>query len=282
MRPIAPILLLYPLLCLCSAVSCPAAGLEVVRPSIAQIDGGVAVPRGYEHVAGETLFFSCRIAGYAQTAEEKVHVTYSVQPFDPKGVPLTEIYKNEMVTDVAPQDKEWMPKISTEIQIPPLVGPGTYTILVKIEDLVSNTKAELNVPFGVRSKSVEPSDTLTVRNFQFLRDEDDSQPMQKAVYKGGDAVWTKFDVIGFKYGDKNRIDVSYVPSVISPSGKVLWRQDKPEVEQSESFYPKRYMAASMGINLLKNTTPGDYTIAVTITDAVGKQTYETKQTFTVE
>ena len=283
MRPIAPVLpLLYPLLCLCSAVPCPAAGLEVVRPSIAQIDGGVAVPRGYEHVAGETLFFSCRIAGYAQTAEEKVHVTYSVQPFDPKGVPLTEIYKNEMVTDVAPQDKEWMPKIATEIQIPPLVGAGTYTILVQIEDLVSNTKAELSMPFGVRSKTVEPSDTLIVRNFQFFRGEDDPQPMQKAVYKGGDAVWTKFDVIGFKYGEKNRIDVSYVPSVISPSGKVLWRQDKPEVEQSESFYPKRYMAASMGINLLPKTTPGQYVIAVTITDAIGKQTYETKQTFTVE
>jgi hypothetical protein len=38
----------------------------------------------------------------------------------------------------------------------------------------------------------------------------------------------------------------------------------------------------MGINLLPNTTPGQYTIAVTINDAVGKQTYETKQTFTVE
>ena len=283
MRPIAPILpLLVPLLFLCSAVWCPAAGLEVVRPIVAQSDGGVPVPRGYEHVAGETLFFSCRIAGYAKTPEEKVHATYSVQPFDPNGVPLTEIYKNEMVTDVAPQDKEWMPKIATEIQIPPLVGPGTYKILVQIEDLVANTKAELSVPFVVRSKAVEPSDTLTVRNFQFFRGEDDPQPMQKAVYKGGDAVWTKFDVIGFKYGDKNHIDVSYVPSVISPSGKVLWRQDKPEVEQSESFYPKRYMAASMGINLLKNTTPGEYTIAVTITDAVGKQTYDTKQTFTVE
>jgi hypothetical protein len=143
-------------------------------------------------------------------------------------------------------------------------------------------KAELSVPFVVRSKTVEPSDTLIVRNFQFFRGEDDPQPMQKAVYKGGDAVWTKFDVIGFKYGDKNRIDVSYVPSVISPSGKVLWRQDKPEVEQSESFYPKRYMAASMGITLLKNTTAGQYTIAVAITDAVGNQTYEAKQTFTVE
>src|ERR1035438_504954 len=65
---------------------------QVVRPIVAQSDGGVPVPGGYQHVAGETLFFSCRISGYAKTPEEKVHVTYSVQPFDPKGVPLTDIY----------------------------------------------------------------------------------------------------------------------------------------------------------------------------------------------
>jgi hypothetical protein len=275
MRPIA-------LLLLCSAVWCAAPGLEVVRPIIAQSDGGVAAPAGFEHAAGETLFFSCRIAGYAKTSEEKVHVAYSVQAFDPKGVPLTEIYKNEMVTDVAPQDKEWMPKIATEIQIPPLVGAGTYKVLIKIEDLVANTKAELSVPFEVRSKAVQPSDTLVARNFQFFRGEEDTQPIEKAVYRGGGALWAKFDIIGFKYGDKNRIDVSYVTSVLGPSGKVLWTQPEPAVEQSESFYPKRYVVASMGITLLAKTTPGEYKIAVTITDAVGKQTYETKQTFTVE
>ena len=277
-----PIPLLFPLLFMSSALCFPAFALEVVRPIVAQSDGGIPVPAGYEHVAGETLFFSCRIAGYAKTPEEKVHVTYSVQAFDPKGVPLTEIYKNEMITDVAPQDKAWMPKISTEIQIPPLVGAGTYKVLVKIEDLVANTKAELGVPFEVRSKTVEPSDTLVTRNFQFFRGEDDTQPLQKAAYRGGDGVWTKFDIIGFKYGEKNHIDVSYVTSVISPSGKVLWTQPEPAVEQSESFYPKRYVAASMGINLLAKTSPGEYTIAVKVTDAVGKQTCETKQTFTVE
>lgn len=281
MRPI-PLLfpLLYPLFYLCPAVW--GAGLEVVRPIIAQSDGGAAAPAGFEHVAGETLFFSCRISGYAKTPEEKVHVAYSVQAFDPKGVPLTEIYKNELVTDVAPQDKEWMPKIATEIQIPPLVGAGTYKVLIKIEDMVANTKAELSVPFEVRSKAVQPSETLVAQNFQFFRGEEDTQPIEKAVYRGGDSVWAKFDIIGFKYGDKNRIDVSYLTSVISPSGKVLWTQPEPAVEQSDSFYPKRYVVASMGITLLAKTTPGEYKIAVTITDAVGKQTYETKQTFTVE
>jgi hypothetical protein len=38
----------------------------------------------------------------------------------------------------------------------------------------------------------------------------------------------------------------------------------------------------MGINLLPNTKPGEFTIAVTVKDAVGSQTFETKQTFTVE
>jgi hypothetical protein len=277
MRPIARLL---PLLYLCPAVWC--AGLEVVRPIVAQSDGGIPVPAGYAHVAGETLFFSCRIAGYAKTTEEKVHVTYSLQAFDPKGAPLTEIYKNEMITDVAPQDKEWMPKIATEIQIPPLVGAGTYKVLVKVEDLVNNTKAELGVPFDVRSKVVEPSDTLVVRNFQFFRAEDDPEAIQKTVYRGGNVIWMRFDIIGFKYGDKNRIGVSYLASVLASSGKVLWTQPEPAVEESESFYPKRYVAASMSITLAANTTPADYTIAVTVTDAVGKQTYETKQPFTVE
>src|SRR5882724_3770389 len=128
MRPILLSLLLPALLSAAPA-------LEVVKAVIAQSDGGVPLPAGFEHVAGETLYFSCRIAGYSKTAEEKVRVAYSVQAFDPKGVPLTEIYRNELLTDVSPQDKEWMPKIATELQIPPLVATGTYKLLIKAEDI---------------------------------------------------------------------------------------------------------------------------------------------------
>src|SRR5215813_7480715 len=124
--------------------------LEIVKPVIAQSDGGVPAPSGFEHVPGELLFFSCRVAGYTKTAEEKVHVTYSVQAFDPKGVPLTELYRNELLTDVTPQDKEWMPKIATEVQIPPLVAGGSYKLVVKAEDVFAKTTNELAVPFSVR------------------------------------------------------------------------------------------------------------------------------------
>jgi hypothetical protein len=38
----------------------------------------------------------------------------------------------------------------------------------------------------------------------------------------------------------------------------------------------------MGINLLKDTKPGEFAIGVKVTDAVSGQTYETKEKFTVE
>jgi len=264
------------------ALMAGAPALEIVRPIIAQSEGGIPVPAGFEHVPGETLFFSCRIAGFSKTAEEKVHVSYSVQAFDPKGVPLTELYKNELLTDVSPQDKEWLPKIVTEIQLPPLIASGSYKILVKAEDVFAKTTAESAIPFEVRGHNVPPSDTVVVRNFQFLRGEEDTQPMEKPAYKPGDAVWVKFDITGFKYGDKNKTDVSYTTSFLSPSGKVLWTQPEPAVEQSESFYPKRYVAAQMGLNLLPNTKPGEYTIVLTVKDAVSGQSVESKHTFAVE
>jgi len=263
-----------------SAVAPPA--LQIVRPIVSQMDGGAPDPPGFEHVPGETLFFSCRVTGWTKSPEEKIHIAYSIQAFDPKGVPLTELYKNEITAEVAPQDREWQPKIATEVPIPPLVGSGAYKIVVKAEDVLAKAEAQLDVPFQVRGHEVEASDTLVVRNFRFYRAEDSTEPIDPAAYKPGDSVWARFDITGFKYGEKNKLDVSYVTSVIAPSGKVLWTQPEPATETTESFYPKRYVPASMGINLQNTIRPGEFTIAVSVKDGVGGQTAESKHTFKVE
>jgi hypothetical protein len=273
-----------PILFVALAVALTAAGapFSIVRTIISDTDGGAALPASFEHVPGETLFFSCRIAGYQKTPEEKIHLAYTVEAFDPQGVPVMESFHNEITDEVSPQDKEWMPKIQTEIPLPPLAASGAYKIVVQAEDLVAKTKTETSVPFEVRGHRVDPSDTLTVRNFQFFRSEDDTEAVAKPIYRPGDAVWAKFDITGFRYGPKNKIDVSYITSVLRNSGEVLWKQPEAAAEQTESFYPKRYVPASMGINLQKDIAPGDYTIDVQVTDAVGGQTYDTKAMFTVE
>lgn len=275
MRPILVLALL-------PAMLCAAPALEVIKPIVSQMDGGTPDPPGFEHVPGEILYFSCRIGGFAKSADSQIHLAFSVQPFDAQGTPLGELYKNEITDEVRPQDKEWTPKIATEIPIPPLVASGAYKIVVKVEDLIGKTSTELAAPFLVRGHEVAPSDTLTVRNFRFFRGEDDTQALEKAAYKPGDGVWAKFDITGFKYGDNNKVDVSYLTSVTAPSGKVLWTQPDPAAEQSQSFYPKRYVPASMGINLTPTIRPGEYTINVQVKDAIGGQSYETKFTFTVE
>ena len=264
------------------AATLSAAGLEIVRPSLSQMEGGTPEPPGFQYASGETLYFSCRVAGFSRSEDQKVHIAYSVQAFDPKGVALEELYKNDVQVELSAQDKEWMPKIATAIAIPPLTPSGAYKIVVKAEDTLARTATESAVPFQVRGHDIEPSDTLVVRNFHFYHGEEDAQPALKAVYKPGDGVWARFDIVGYQYGPKNKIDVSYVTSVIAPSGKVLWTQPSPAVEQSDSFYPKRYVSASMGITLQNNIRPGDYTIAVEVKDSVGNQSFEQKYTFTVE
>jgi hypothetical protein len=258
-----------------------APGLEIVKPALSLMDGGVAEPAGFQYASGQTLYFTCRVGGFSRSEDQKVQVAYSVQAFDPKGVPLDEPFKNEIKVELSAQDKEWMPKLATAIVIPPLTPSGTYKIVVKAEDVLAKTSTESSVPFQVRGHDIEPSDALTVRNFHFYRGEDDAQPMPKAVYKPGAAVWARFDIVGYKYGPRNKVDVSYVTSVIAPSGKVLWTQPSAAAEQSESFYPKPFVSAAMGITLQSNIRPGDYTIAVEVKDAIGTQSFEQKYTFTV-
>jgi hypothetical protein len=261
---------------------CGGGPLQIVQSIVSQSEGGVADAPGATHVPGEILFFTCRVAGFTKTADEKIHLAYSVQPFDPKGVPLSEIYNNDLNEEVSPQDKEWLPRIATEVAIPPLVMSGEYKIVVKVEDLVAKTSAEVSVPFNVRGHEVAPSDTLVVRNMHFFRNEEDTQPVTKAAYKPGSVIWVKFDITGFKFGPNNKLDVSYVFSVLSGDGKVLFTNPEAAGDQTESFYPKRYVTGEFSVPMQPSVKPGNYAIGITVKDAIGNQTFETKQPFTVE
>lgn len=271
-----------PILLLVCATSLAGAPLDIVKPVISDTDGGAPLPASFEHVPGETLFFSCRVAGFQKTNDDKFHLAYSVEAFDAKDTPLVELFHNEVSDEVTPQDKEWMPKIATELQLPALMEPGQYHLVVKTEDLVAKGKAELTVPFAVRGHRVEASDSLTVRNFRFYRAEDEPEPLEKPVYRAGDAVWARFDLTGFRYGPKNKVDVGYGVSILDSTGKVIWSQPDLTSEQTESFYPKPYIPATFAITIQKNTKPGEFRLAVRAKDAIGDQTYETNAAFQVE
>jgi hypothetical protein len=159
---------------------------------------------------------------------------------------------------------------------------GEYKIVVKVEDLVAHANADISVPFRVRGHEVAPSDKLVVRNFRFYRNEDDTEAVAKAVYKPGSVIWVKFDITGFKYGPANKIDVSYIFKILGADDKVLFTNPEAAGDQTDSFYPKSYVTGEFSVPMQPNVKPGNYAIAVVVTDAIGNQKYEIKQGFTVE
>ena len=256
--------------------------LAIVQPAISVMEGGTPDAPGTDYVPGETVYFSCRVANYAKSPDDKVRLSYTIEAFDPAGVPLAEAVQNHFEAEVAAQDKDWRPRIETEIVIPPLLSAGIYKVAVKVDDLGAKTSAQLDFPLRVRGHAIQPGDALSIQNIHLFRGENDTVPVSKPAYRPGDVVWAKFDIAGFKYGKGNHVDVSYVTALTAASGTVLWKQTEPAVERSESFYPKRYIPADFGLNLDKKITSGEYAITITVKDDVGNQTCEVRQTFTVE
>ncbi|MGA1997537.1 MAG: hypothetical protein ABSH45_17330 [Bryobacteraceae bacterium] len=146
-----------------------AAPLAIVQPAISIMEAGTPDLPGAVHVPGETVYFSCRILNYTKNPDDKVRLAYSVQAFDPAGVPLAEPSHNGIEAEVSFQDKNWRPRIETEVVIPPLVPSGVYRITVKVEDLVAKTSAQLDAPLRVRGHIIQPGAALTVQNLQLFR-----------------------------------------------------------------------------------------------------------------
>jgi len=269
------------LIALAAVLNGAAGTLSLLNVTISDSDGGASLPSGFMHVPGETLFFSFQVAGY-QAAIDKVHLSYKIEAFDPHGVRIVEPIAAAIEDTLAPEDKNWKPTVRQEIQVPPLADSGAYKIAVSLADEISHTAASQEVSFVVRGHPVDPSETLVIRNFRFYRGEQDTEPLQKAVYRPGDPVWARFDITGFKYGEDHAIQVSYGVAVIAPSGKELWSQPEAAVEKSQSFYPKRYVPGTMSLALQPNIRAGEYAMVITAHDQVGNQTYEARQNFSIE
>lgn len=272
------------LLLLVLAFPCPGAvaPLTIVNAVVSDSDGGGPLPAGFTHIAGEIMFFSFQVEGYKATSADKLLLTYKIDAFDPRGVRIIDTIDDKIEATLAPEDKNWKPMVHHEVPIPPLAGSGTYKIVVALKDEIAGATATKELPIQVSGHRVDPSDTLVIRNFRFYRGEDDTQALPKPAYRPGDTVWARFDIIGFKYGDANSIDVSYGVTVTSPSGKVLYSQPEAGVDKSQSFYPKRYVPASMSLQTKPDTRPGEYGVVVTAHDNLGNQTYESRQSFTIE
>ena len=261
---------------------CAAADLKVVRVMLSDSEGGPPNSESWEYTPGQIVYVTCRVSGFSMSPQRQVQLSYTVQAFDSRGAAVAEADKGSINDEVAVQDKEWLPKIDANVILPSQMLAGTGKIVVKVDDAVSKTSTTFEAPFHVRGSKIEPSDKLVIATFRFLKSENDAKGMDHAAYHPGDQVWAAFDLVGYKYGEKNHVDVTYLTELVSAEGKSLWKQPQPEGEQGDSFYPKPFVSAEMGVTLDKNIKPGSYTLIVTAKDAVGKQNVDHRGDFVVE
>jgi len=279
LRVIAPALLAIGLPAWASA---PPKPLAILKPTLSQFEDGPAVGSDFPFLPGDTIFFSFLIQGYKASEDARIHLQYQIDALDPDGVRLVETLRRDVKTELAPEDKDWMPKARQSIVVPPLIQPGLYQIVVSVKDLLADREVRTELPFRVGGRQVAPSDTLVLRNFRFLRSEDDPQPLVLPVYRPGDTLWARFEIVGFRCAEQNRIHVEYGLSVLGPTGKTLYSEPRAAVEEAASFYPKHYLPGSLSLNLQPNAQRGDYTIVLTLRDDVGKQVFQARYGFKIE
>jgi hypothetical protein len=256
--------------------------LNLSQVSVHQFDGGPALPRDHEFFPGEMVFLVMNVTGFKTNEDAKIDMAYEIQGFDPDGKPLAPAVSNPIATELAPQDKKWLPKIRWEVLVPSTAPSGDYKVKVKLTDQIAKTQAEREATFRVRGRAIESSDTLTLRDFRFYRGEEESNPLKQASYRPGDQVWGRFEIVGYKFAPKNGLDVEYGVRVNGSDGKVFFDAPQAAVQREESYYPKRFVSGVLNLNLGKDMQPGEFTITVSLRDNIGKQTAESQQVFRIE
>ena len=271
------------LLCLAPGLRLPprAADLAVVDAYFEDYDRMLV--RQQRLTAGDTLYLTFRITGF-QTDKtdnrDQVRLAYWIDCLDPQNVPLTETLNQKIEEKLRGQDANWRPKINWSLVIPSHAPSGEYRVNIRVRDEIASQEVRHRMNFRVRGETVEPSATLTVRNFQFA-DTEQGVPKPTATYLPGSTLWARFWVVGFRIGPEKQIWVEEDLAVLDEEGKVLYAKPRALVEKHRLFYPPRFVHATFSLNLEAQLRPGDYTIRLDVRDLLSEQTTRHEAKFTV-
>jgi hypothetical protein len=262
--------------------------LEIEKFALRQFEDGPALAASHEFLPGETIFWSFRMRGYkikkteTETGdqESRMKLTWTLRATDPQGVPIDKERSGHVEARLFEQDKDWTPRAADSFVVPPFAPNGIYHATVTVKDESGETTSQLE--FKVRGDTVEPSDTLTGRSLRFLRHENDQTPMRNPAYQAGETLWVRFDITGYKFGEKNKYDVEYGLAILRDNGETMFTQPIAAKETNESFYPQHYVPGLLSLGLNKDLPKGSYTMVITMRDKIGNQTWETRQPFQVQ
>jgi len=259
--------------------------LTVENASLQTHEDGPSVPGGFTFVPGDAVHFSCQLGGYLKVEKDDkntISLTWSIEVRDPQGVLIVAPEQGKIESTLAAEDRKWMPKVRHSFSVPNFADSGSYHLVFHAKDENSKKEASSELVFAVEGRTVEPSATLVIRNFRFLRSEEDKDPLQVPAYRPGDMLWTRFEMIGYRLGEHNAFDLDYGLAILNGNGEEVYSKLPAAGEQNQSYYPRRYTPGAISLEIPKEIPHGEYSIVVTARDHEGNQTSEVRKKFSVE
>jgi hypothetical protein len=261
--------------------------LTIIDAGVQQFEDAPFVSSDYRFLPGDYLYFTFQITGFSVKSEErneirKISLTYQVSAEDSNSNPLAPPVTGAIQAELNPEDKNWTPKRRASFLIPSFVAAGEFHVHAVVNDLAANSRASRDFPFLIGGTQIQPSPSLTVQNFRFLRREDAREPLQVPAYSPGDPVYARFDMAGYKLGTGHQYRLAYGLVVLRPDGKPFLQQPKAAELQAVGFYPAQFVPGTINLITSSDSERGEYIIVLTVRDLVSNQSYETKQAFSIE
>jgi uncharacterized RDD family membrane protein YckC len=224
--------------------------------------------------SGETPTLLFEVKGFASDPAQKGRVRLTVAGRDASDVPINEPRETEVQPPAtAASLNSW-----ANVSLPNYVEPGNYRLEVTVADLVGNRKVVVSAPFKVEGQPFQPSASLALRGLR-LTEGEDGPPRSETVYDKGGTVWMAFDVVGFRTGGDKTIRVQEHMTVTTASGAKALDAQVLDVNR-QFFYVPRRLPITNHITL-GQMPPGEYQVALTVTDEVGSQRCEEVVRFTI-
>jgi hypothetical protein len=280
--------------CLACLIVSPNSAAHDAGHALTILEGGVQrsedapyVPKTFQFLPGEYVYFTFHIAGFATTKNETTEIKslsleYEVTPMDANHLALTESEKGKITVDLASEDKNWTPKRRASFLLPSYVAAGEFYIHVVVRDLIAKTEAVRDYPFQLGGIQIGAASAIQAESFAFLRNEDDANALDLPAFAPGDTVWARFQMIGFKMESGNKYRLEYGIKILRPDGKTFLDEPKAAQVESDSFYPAQFVPGQLQITTPKNAAHGTYVLTLTVRDLVANQSFNLKRTFTIE
>ena len=253
--------------------------LQIIRLALLDSFANYPIAEDSVFAPGDTVNVAFNLKGYFENDTYRMKVSWKVSTTGPAKLPFAPGSHGLFDEELAPEDEEWEPLVRYQAQLPYHLPAGVYRIRVEAKDELSGAAAEGDLSVHVAGASVVQSDVLSLQNFTFSLTAGGT-PLRQAVFRPGATIYASFDITGYKLGEGNSYELSSHLDLLDVEGSQAYSFN-PASEKGANFYPRLSVPASFRFDLDPTIELGMYTLVLTVTDVVGRQSLSSQETFEV-